>query len=61
MRINNTRVCAVAFMCVVPVQMVLKVSAPTDWGLQGAAGPLDSSAVEQECWYPGQDSFAQVN
>ncbi|KAK9906660.1 hypothetical protein WJX75_005713 [Coccomyxa subellipsoidea] len=40
-------------------QMVLKVTAPLGWGLDDSAASRDSSAIEQEAWYPGRDSFAQ--
>lgn len=42
------------------LQMVLKVTAPLGWGLDNSAASRDSSAIEQEAWYPGRDSFAQV-
>ncbi|CAL8462447.1 g1980 [Coccomyxa elongata] len=40
-------------------QMVLKVTTPTDWGVGSSTGSADTSAVKQESWYPGRDSFAQ--
>ena len=42
-------------------QVVLKVTTPTDWGVGSSSGGADSSAIKQESWYPGRDSFAQVS